>query len=423
MVLLSLVPVLFGAFCRQARGQAAPAGQPAAPAAGTAAEPPAYRELQVDKSESGNGGKVRAMLRRGTFADQQQQMFDAYYCRYALAQWSLVQKRTELTRLRNELRRDFRNGKNGAVYTHLNNRALNFLAVLAKPNPVQQDFEEDIRGLVQFEASPAVGSFHPATRVNAMLMIGHLNAEEPDTFGKPAEPFPPALDTLLNAIADPQQIDAVKVAALIGIARHARFGNITDPALRDRLRAAMLAVANSKGTAGSAGTVRVWMRAQAADVLGELKVADGPVTAALSGMVADSALRLPARCAAAKALGRLSYQSGDGLDVSVLVAGLRKLTLEACAAEWQAAEISRRRLKARLEAVSAGLTGPDGTTGLGLLATEPPDQAVVAGLKQSLETMLKLVEETETTANEELKNKINAELGKLRAAPTKRPGE
>ena len=73
--------------------------------------------------------------------------------------------------------------------------------------------------------------FHPAVRINAALMIGSLNAKGPTgarTNATPPVPIPEAWTFLLK-IVELEKFksgdipDAVKVASLVGVARHARY--------------------------------------------------------------------------------------------------------------------------------------------------------------------------------------------------------
>lgn len=99
----------------------------------------------------------------GSFEPGQQEVFDRYYTRFVFAQWSLPENRAELWRFRGNLRSNLRTAGTGSrppqVHDHLNSLALKALEFLARPHPGEDEF-------------------HPATRVNAMLMIGEFNAAE-----------------------------------------------------------------------------------------------------------------------------------------------------------------------------------------------------------------------------------------------------
>jgi hypothetical protein len=67
-------------------------------------------------------------------------------------------------------------------------------------------------------------NFHPAVRYNAMLLIGDLNAEEPSPQQRYPDPLPAALTFLVGEYKRPNQTDALKLGAIIGILRHVQRG-------------------------------------------------------------------------------------------------------------------------------------------------------------------------------------------------------
>ena len=70
------------------------------------------------------------------------------------------------------------------------------------------------------------GNFHPLAKFNAMLVVGALNESEARTGGgSPSPPLPlaKALQDMIVELENPQQNDAVRVAAMIGIQRHAKL--------------------------------------------------------------------------------------------------------------------------------------------------------------------------------------------------------
>ena len=354
----------------------------------TAAEPPAksYRELPVQDKLQGNHSKVTSMLRRGEFLAELggQETVDNYYKLYALPRWTLADNRTMLPTFRKELAGElksakFEPGKPNRVYAHIrDNLILAYLRNFARP------------------WAPPAQEFSPAVRVNAMLMIGELNEAEPATTTELPKPLAAAVPVLREAVEDASQLDAVKIAALDGLLRHVRLGGARDRDEGPRLLKAMLNLVDTPAPPqGRTADGHAWMRSLAADFLGELKWAgsNGEVIKSLAKMVAESDSPLSSRCAAARALGRLNLQGVSGLNPSDIARGLGGLAVDACKAESE--PISRRRLKDRLTAVWLGLTGrewnPDQTSVAGIagLATAPPHQAFVAGVRQALENVLK----------------------------------
>ncbi len=136
----------------------------------------------------------------------------------------------------------------------------------------------------------AGAGFHPATRFNAMLLVGDVAAPE-------------AVPMLVEAVKDPKQLDAVKVAALAGLLRHAEQGGISDPDLQKLTIDALLALAASPVPKGPRADAVCWQQGQAAEILGRLGSPgkDNSVVATLLKMVGDPALGLSQRCRAARA--------------------------------------------------------------------------------------------------------------------------
>ena len=301
-----------------------PGAQPATgPAAPSAIPRPAglksYAKLPVNADKRNERVAIRKLLSAGVVPQDRRAQFDEYYTTYALARWTDPDLLGELEKkpnfnlpdCRRELRNDLITGRNGPVHDELAKLALDFLKTLA--------------------ANPA---YHPASRYNATLAIGELNATETTSATTRPVPWGPALEVLVRAFADPNQVDAVRVAALVGIFRHAVLG-IADPQTRDQLRAGLLTVAQTKEDPRRSAEGQVWIRARAMDVLGTLQE-PGPqssVAKALAAIVADRDDDLVARRAAARALGKLNLPAGQGLDSSQMAAGLAQLAADACAAE------------------------------------------------------------------------------------------
>ena len=338
------------------------AAQPQQPAGG-------YRELSVNSSKRLLLNKIKPLLREGDFGEKEEALFDDYFYRCAFPEWSLVAKRADLVNLRHRHRILLKNAKNPPAHKYLNKITLNFMSILA---------------------STEKGNFHPASRVNAMLLIGELNDVEDS---KAPRPMTAALPKLIATVNDPKQLDAVKVAAIVGIIRHGQSKAITTPGARSAVGRPMLNLVQSK-------TADAWMRGQAAEVLGMLGSA--AVAKDLAAMAGDSSLLFSARCTAARALGRLNYRATRGVKADELAAALRQLLVDAVNAETRA--VSRRRLKARVMAVS---------TGLKRVATIVPSPPAVASLATAVAAILGDVNNQDLTDSEMIM-KIKEEADKLK---------
>jgi hypothetical protein len=387
-VVLSVALLWLGLPCRLAAAQAVPPGPAGQPAQATPGQP--YRQIQPDERLKQDRLRVTKILLAGRFADDQERgVFDRYYKLYIFARWSLPENRTMLTAFRKELHNNLRStgtgGRPREVHDYLNDLALKTLDSLS------------------------TGNYHPATRVNAMFMIGELNEVEAATAATLPTPQPDALPVLVAAVRDPQQLQEVKVAALVGIARHAQLGGVNTAPAQASVTAAMLALASTATPPGPAAAGHAWMRAQAAEILGELGVVgnNGAVARALSGIVADATLPFSTRATAAKAIGKLDFRGASGLNTADVAKPLGQLAVDVCAAEVKAQAVSRDRLKAHFLAAKLGLTA------LAAGASGTAQQTLLAQLGNSVTTMLDALENRQLDDSTMLQT-IEQEATKLR---------
>ncbi len=410
----------------------APGAQPAQPggAPGAAA---GYDSIAIDPQQQANwarnAGSVKSMLRDARFQEGEQEVFDRFFLGYYLPRWSDPNNVTALTEYRDDLEiRYLRTAKPGPPCNRLNELILAFLATGVPADMVPAGLQNEIPP----GTALAKGNFHPAVRVNAMLMVGRLNVAG----GNPPVPWPQALPAMVVAVRDPQQIDGVRVAALIGILRHAESG-IADPDARAALAdmAADLAAAATPPP-GRTPEGHAWTRMRAIEILGTMGWVGNatagnigePVAKLLSDMAADPQLDIWLRCAAARALGGLQYQGAGGLDPDQLVRTFGRLTIDVVAAEDQ--PVSRRRLKYRLASVWYGLMGkdwapsgsrdPEPGRGVAHLATSTEQRALLDPVRDTLDDMMIALDtrSVDQTALTDEVNRLTADLEtKLRPTP------
>lgn len=295
---------------------ASPEKLPAEPAPAEAAPPAAvrrsYEPLPYTDGLKTKRTEVQRWLRGGEIPADQRRVFESYFKEYEIGRWTQPDQLNQLPIRRRELINALKTAKISSAHDELVALSLDFLGTLAG---------EPKR--------------HPAARFNAMMAIGELNRREAD--GEDPQPLPEALPLLLGASGDVNQIDAVRVAAILGLYRHAALG-IADAQFRDnQLIPAMLALVQSKTAAGRAPEGHAWMRSRAIDVLGMLGEMgqQGAVPKALAVIVADRDEDLLVRCAAARALGSLVYPANHGLDAWKLSSELGQLASDACLAEFE----------------------------------------------------------------------------------------
>lgn len=324
-----------------------------------------YEEMPVDQKLKTDSHTVDVMLRAGRFEAGQQATFDAYYTKFFLARWTDPKNVTNLPGWRKDMRNSHLGKKAGGaeVHDHLNKLVLDFMQKVAS------------------------GPYHPASQVNAMLMIGELNAVE-----QPPTPLPEALTIMTEAATDAKLSDAVRVAALVGIQRHVG-AKIADQEIRKKLIGSMLEIAKEELPDGAARAGREWLLAQAIETLGNLgAVGDGNAAfKAMGKTMADQKLRFSTRCIAAEAMGRLNYANATGINVAETAGAIGQFALDTCTEVSQSLkdgdyQVSRRRLKQGIASALIALVG-DGAEdhkGIASLAKEPSQQKYVDDLKKAM---------------------------------------
>lgn len=188
------------------------------------------------------------------------------------------------------------------------------------------------------------GNFHPAVRYNAMLIIGHLNEFEAVTVGankRPPRPLDAALDIMTAAIADPNQIDAVKIAALVGILRYvkiedqARFLTQNDDPIRKKIQDAVTNILKPRPASRSVEG-HIWMQRRAIEIaatLGMVPNSNG-TKVVLAALTSDEA-HVSLRCTAAWAIGKIKIEDNDTFDKQGTGENLGLLAVDLCRREIQ----------------------------------------------------------------------------------------
>jgi len=247
---------------------ATPAAKPATPGAKPeATQPeagPQYEMLPYDGEQKANQLKVSQMVMRGKIEPNEEKTFDDYYRLYAVGSWSQPENLAQLPKLRKRITDQLQLAKTGVSHGRLTNLLLELCGRIVE------------------------GNYHPAVRANAMLMIGSLNFEEAVKGAENPTPLPSALPVMLAQLNNPKQIDAVRVAALVGLARHSRLG-IRDAATARELSQAALKILTTKSVPGRTAAGNGWMRAQAAEILGNVSAAGDTkaIAEALGQVVGD----------------------------------------------------------------------------------------------------------------------------------------
>jgi len=307
-----------------------------------------------EKEFKKQSAKISQILRAQKFATAEEKTaFDTFYPDYFLTRWTLAKNAANIPDLRKDLRNHLRLAKSGEVHDYLNSLTLDSMNKLL------------------------AGNYHPAVRVNAMLMIGELNHVEQGG-GAPAVPWVDALKVLIGAVGDAKTPDALRAAAMVGILRHAEAG-IPDEDARHSLVAAMLKLTAEDAPTGRAAIGHAWIVAQAVETLGLLGSVgdDNTVFQALLKTLSDNKLALGARSAAAEALGQLDYANASGIDAAEAASAVGRFVLDACNDGLQQASSAdgtalRRRVLQFLTASLGALegSGKEGRKGIASLAKD-----------------------------------------------------
>ena len=120
------------------------------------------------------------------------------------------------------------------------------------------------------ELAPSATDFHPAVKLNAMLVLGDLNDKQPRK-GRP-ETAEPRLNTQMDLIAyleSPEILsDTLLVGALTGMQRHTHES--LDSEQKKRIAKVVLKLVNPQIVSGRNPAAGLWIRRQAIDILGQL---------------------------------------------------------------------------------------------------------------------------------------------------------
>jgi hypothetical protein len=211
---------------------------------------------------------------------------------------------------------------------------------LASAKPAILPFANDVA--LRTMAEVAAGDFHPAGRVNAMYIIGELDQQPRAAAAgggvSPAVPFAPALSQangLLATVENPKQHTAVRVAALLGIQRHAEAAGLP-AAGQTAIRAALTKVLKEPPADPADADGNAWLRMRAATVLAGMKGGPGAEGAReIAALVSDNKAGAVARCGAASAVGQIALDAS--VNAAQLAGGLGNLTIEVCQREIQRA--------------------------------------------------------------------------------------
>ena len=385
-----------------------------APAGGAAAAGPKYLELTVDDVVRRKGNSTIPGILRGSAnypLESNRKVFSDYYSKYVFARMTSVKNLSTVAKLRDEFFEDFgKCAKSPEITAHLNKltTAVMFAIVNGPRLAVAQGKEKivvrvgtQIRGLdgqpvnipPGTEYKPMDKDFHPAAKYNAILILGRLNSEAARA-GKPAKPYSDVRLPLIQKIAEPSDVPIyLRVAALIGIARHIKDGPAAgvelDAGTQALTAAAMLKIIAEQPTLGQEAGY-LWLQKQAVDILGAMQFLgnNGSVVEQLTAVIADPKRPLDLKFSVCDALGQFKLPAPPKNGTKQLVDQLAMLAVDACREEIYMASspgqsVSRGRVVARVNSVMTGIYG-SGDEGGGVGATDAALNGYVQRLHKKL---------------------------------------
>jgi hypothetical protein len=365
------------------------------PPAGGQAKPADEATLRRDQQRLRLTPALAEVFQKGTFADPQQRQALAQFVDMYFQRMRLAENVGTLTKIRNyEILKELRS-----------------IAQARSPEAHEAMVQMILQRCQQWINDDGLSM---ALRYNAVLLLGDLNRTEPPPTGLgKAEPLPEALPLLLGIYRDAARPDALRVGALVGIARHAEEG-IAERQRADEVRALMLAALQDKtGPAGRSPEAHQFLRRRAIDILGALRQAGtvGEVPAALVAVLDDPQEALRTKLAAARALGRLDYGAASTLNFSKIAHSLAHVALSAAEASPLP---PRDLLRYQLLCVMQGFRGPEVATSGGIEGVASGvHKSTVTELAQKVEALWQ-VAENPRIKEDELASRLAAEVRSLR---------
>jgi len=257
------------------------------------AEEPRYAEWRLVEAAPATI-EYRNSLRNGVFDDNAR----SYLRDVALPQLALPANRAAIDRVRRRLR-----------------------DIACDPSGDPRALEQAGQFVIDFMKIVAADEkADAAARVNALLLIGDLNA-------KGGRPLPAALAPLTAVVADGRQPAAVRIAAAAGLSRHVQDseGKLPPPVVATLVKLVTDA-------ADSDPVAAEWLKARALGMLSMLGSAvPREAVAAAAAILGDASAPTDTRVRAAAVVGAAAADAG--VDVARTIATIRDLAVKTLAAE------------------------------------------------------------------------------------------
>lgn len=179
----------------------------------------------------------------------------------------------------------------------------------------------------------ATGNYHPAARVNAVVLIGNLDSQRGSKTnnGFPPTPYSKALPFLLSIVEDQASPEYLKIAALVGIQRHTSLNAAGSE--KDRIARLMRNLAKSSEAGGdqNANTAAYWVRRRAVQTLGFL--ADPANAPILKAIIVSNDEPIWLRVDALDAYSKLNFTSAAQAEAYEICKEIGKLVVNSARVE------------------------------------------------------------------------------------------
>ena len=207
---------------------------------------------------------------------------------------------------------------------------------------------------------PSQNDFHPAAKLNAMLVLSDLNDTQPKR-NKPetAVPRSQTRQDLIAYLEFPEVLsDVLLVGVLTGMQRHAH--KLLDSEQKKRVAKVVSKLVKAQSVSGRNPTAAAWIRRQAVDILGQLKV--DRTEEFLLKAIEDKSEPVAFRISAVDAVSGLDLSGLQSESINRFAEALAQLAMDACQEEISAAmsprsSFSPDRLGMRLEAAQRVILG------------------------------------------------------------------
>lgn len=211
----------------------------------------------------------------------------------------------------------------------------------------------------------------PTARYNAILAIGNLVQREPSNRNDPPTAYAPALPFLVAENDKEDNLEYLRLGALIGIVRHTAMG-IADAELKNTTVPNLLIkiLASGKPTADrdkDDQELLNWFRLRALEGLAELKSVgpDGKVVKALFEVIENMQESINMQVQAARVLGDLDWKAATDANIAIeyQALGAQLISLAKRVVDTEAHIVEELIAKEKAAASSGGMSGYSGDMG------------------------------------------------------------